>query len=63
VGRRSGRQDEQTGDASALRAEEGRRMPTISVGEPDAGRDPAISEWGNLPTTVGTGFAGGNPGN
>ena len=49
-------------DASALRAEEGRGIAAISVGEPRAGCDPTISEWGN-PTslrwlsslTVGTG--------
>jgi hypothetical protein len=37
-------------DASALRAEEGRGIAAISAGEPCAGPDPAISEWGN-PTT------------
>ena len=39
-------------DASALRAEEGRGIAAISAGEPCAGFDPAISEWGN-PTTSG----------
>ena len=37
-------------DASALRADEGRGIAAISVGEPRAGCDPTISEWGN-PTT------------
>ena len=39
-------------DASALRADEGRGIATIRAGEPRAGIDPAISEWGN-PTTFG----------
>jgi len=34
-------------DASALRADEGRGIAAISAGEPCAGFDPAISEWGN----------------
>ena len=34
-------------DASALRADEGRGIATIRAGEPRAGIDPAISEWGN----------------
>ena len=34
-------------DASALRADEGRGIAAISVGEPRAGFDPTISEWGN----------------
>ena len=34
-------------DASALRADEGRGIAAISVGEPRAGIDPTISEWGN----------------
>ncbi len=34
-------------DASALRAEEGRGIAAISEGEPRAGIDPSISEWGN----------------
>ena len=38
-------------DASALRADEGRGIAAISVGEPRAGCDPTISEWGN-PTTI-----------
>ena len=38
-------------DASALRADEGRGIAAISVGEPRAGIDPTISEWGN-PTTI-----------
>jgi hypothetical protein len=38
-------------DASALRAEEGRGIAAKSVGEPRAGFDPTISEWGN-PLTV-----------
>jgi hypothetical protein len=38
-------------DASALRADEGRGIATIRAGEPRAGFDPAISEWGN-PTTL-----------
>ena len=37
-------------DASALRADEGRGIAAISGGEPRAGVDPPISEWGN-PTT------------
>jgi hypothetical protein len=47
-----GRQNEQRVDASALRADEGRGIAAISVGEPRAGVDPTISEWGN-PTTLG----------
>ena len=46
-----GRQYEQRVDASALRADEGRGIAAISVGEPRAGVDPTISEWGN-PITV-----------
>ena len=46
-----GRQYEQRVDASALRADEGRGIAAISVGEPRAGFDPTISEWGN-PTIV-----------
>ena len=42
-----GRQYEQRVDASALRAEEGRGIAAISVGEPRAGVEPTISEWGN----------------
>ena len=42
-----GRQYEQRVDASALRADEGRGIAAISVGEPRAGFDPTISEWGN----------------
>jgi hypothetical protein len=42
-----GRQNEQRVDASALRADEGRGIAAISVGEPRAGVDPTISEWGN----------------
>ena len=34
-------------DASALRADEGRGIAAISVGEPRAGCEPTISEWGN----------------
>jgi len=49
---RQGRQYEQLVDASALRAEEGRGIATIRAGEPRAGADPAISEWGN-PATFG----------
>ena len=37
-------------DASALRADEGRGIAAISVGEPRAGSDPTISEWGNPAT-------------
>ena len=47
-----GRHDEQMVDASALRADEGRGIAAISVGEPRAGCDPTISEWGN-PITFG----------
>ena len=39
-------------DALALRAEEGRGIAAISVGEPRAGLEPTISEWGN-PTSFG----------
>ena len=42
-----GRQYEHTEDASALRADEGRGKAAICVGEPRAGCDPTISEWGN----------------
>ena len=41
-------------DASALRADEGRGIAAISAGEPCAGFDPAISEWGNPTTFVVT---------
>ena len=44
---RQGRHYEQLVDASALRADEGRGIATIRAGEPRAGADPAISEWGN----------------
>ena len=47
-----GRQDERRVDALALRADEGRGIAAISVGEPRAGIDPTISEWGN-PITFG----------
>ena len=47
-----GRHYEQRVDASALRADEGRGIAAISVGEPRAGVDPTISEWGN-PATFG----------
>ena len=49
-----GRQYEQRVDASALRADEGRGIAAISVGEPRAGIDPTISEWGNPTTFVVT---------
>ena len=39
-------------DASALCADEGRGRAAISVGEPRAGVEPTISEWGN-PTAFG----------
>ena len=39
-------------DASALRADEGRGIATIRVGEPRAGIEPTISEWGNPTTSV-----------
>ena len=42
-----GRHYEQRVDASALRADEGRGIAAISGGEPRAGVDPPISEWGN----------------
>jgi hypothetical protein len=42
-----GRQNERRVDALALRADEGRGIAAISVGEPRAGVDPTISEWGN----------------
>ena len=44
---RQGRHYEQLVDASALRADEGRGIATIRVGEPRAGIEPTISEWGN----------------
>ena len=40
-------------DALALRAEEGRGIAAISVGEPRAGADPTISEWGNPTSQAG----------
>ena len=46
-----GRHKEQLEDASALCAEEGRGIATIRVGEPRAGIEPTISEWGN-PTAL-----------
>jgi hypothetical protein len=42
-----GRHDEHTMDALALRADEGRGTAPICSGEPQAGIDPEISEWGN----------------
>ena len=39
-------------DALALRADEGRGIAAISVGESRAGSDPTISEWGN-PAALG----------
>ena len=45
-----GRHYEQRVDASALRADEGRDIAAISVGEWRVRIDPTISEWGN-PTT------------
>ena len=39
-------------DALALRAEEGRGYAAIWVGEPLAGCDPIISEWGNPPVVM-----------
>jgi hypothetical protein len=50
---RQGRHYEQLVDASALRADEGRGIATIRVGEPRAGFDPTISEWGNLTALCG----------
>ena len=47
-----GRQNERRVDALALRADEGRGIAAICVGEPRAGTDPTISEWGN-PTSRG----------
>jgi hypothetical protein len=41
-------------DALALRADEGRGRAAKSVGEPRAGIDPTISEWGNPPPLGGT---------
>ena len=35
-------------DALAMRAEEGRGLPAISLGEVEATFDPGISEWENL---------------
>jgi len=59
-----GRHDAQTVDASALGADEGRGNAAIRRGEPLAGCDPRISEWGNPITSVMTGLmAGGNLGN
>ncbi len=42
-----GRQNEPTVDALARRADEGRGIAAIRVGEPRACFDPTISEWGN----------------
>ena len=49
-----GRHYEQMVDASALRADEGRGLATIRVGEPRAGCDPTISEWGNPSASADT---------
>ena len=58
-----GRHYEQRVDALALRAEEGRGIPAKSVGEPGAGCEPTMSEWGN-PTVLDRDRAsGGNRGN
>ena len=51
-----GRQKKHTEDASALRADEGRGNAAKSVGEPRAGCEPTISEWGN--PSVATDTAG-----
>ena len=45
-----GRHDAQTVDALALGADEGRGNAAIRVGEPLAGIEPTISEWGNPPS-------------
>lgn len=50
---RQGRQKEHTEDASPLRADEGRGNAAKSVGEPRAGCDPTMSEWGN-PSVIRT---------
>ncbi len=42
-----GRHNEPTMNAWALRADEGRGIAPICAGEPLAGCDPAMSEWGN----------------
>ena len=47
----------------ALRADEGRGNAAICVGEPLAGCDPAISEWGNPLTTGEHRASGGHRGN
>ena len=48
-----GRHDAQTVDALALGADEGRGNAAIRVGEPLAGTDPTISEWGNPSCNTG----------
>jgi hypothetical protein len=58
-----GRQKEHTEDASALRADEGRGKAAICVGEPRAGWDPTISEWGNPSVATDTAKSGGHRGN
>ena len=51
-GFQQGRHNERRVDASALRADEGRGIAAISVGERRASVDPTISEWGNPITVV-----------
>ena len=51
-------------DAMALRAEEGRGTAPICSGEPRAGCDPEVSEWGNpLPSGSAPQQRSGNPAN
>ena len=63
LGFQQGRHYEHPVDASALRADEGRGRAAISVGEPRAGTDPTISEWGNPSTLWRPSFDGGYRGN
>ncbi len=58
-----GRHDEHTEDALALRADEGRGNAAKSVGEPRAGCDPTMSEWGNPSVLTDTAECGGHRGN
>jgi hypothetical protein len=49
-------------DALALRADEGRGTAPICSGEPLAGCDPEVSEWGNPLASASTTNRWGKPG-
>ncbi len=61
-GPHQGRQNEQTVDAWALCADEGRGNAAKSVGEARAPGDPTMSEWGNPSMLMETRVSGREPG-